>query len=48
MKGAIEFTIVVAFWSFWAMLLNATRPGDNFLRVKGAEPAVIRVFMPYQ
>lgn len=24
-KGAIEFTSVVAFWSFWAMLLNATR-----------------------
>jgi alkylhydroperoxidase family enzyme len=24
-KGAIEFTTVVAFWSFWAMVLNATR-----------------------
>jgi alkylhydroperoxidase family enzyme len=25
--GAIEFTTVVAFWSFWAMFLNATGPG---------------------
>jgi len=25
-KGAIEFTTIVAFWSFWAMMLNATRP----------------------
>jgi alkylhydroperoxidase family enzyme len=25
-KGAVEFTTVVGFWSFWAMLLNATRP----------------------
>ncbi|MGB8365764.1 MAG: carboxymuconolactone decarboxylase family protein [Rhizomicrobium sp.] len=25
-KGAIEFTAVVAFWSFWAMFLNATGP----------------------
>lgn len=26
-KGAVEFTSVVGFWSFWAMLINATRPG---------------------
>jgi len=25
-KGAIELTTVVAFWSFWARFLNATRP----------------------
>ncbi|MGO9934736.1 MAG: carboxymuconolactone decarboxylase family protein [Steroidobacteraceae bacterium] len=25
-KEAIEFTIAVAHWSFWAILLNATRP----------------------
>ena len=25
-KGAVEFTTVVAFWSFWALFLNATRP----------------------
>ena len=25
-KGAVELTTVVAFWSFWAMFLNATRP----------------------
>jgi len=25
-KGVIEFTSVVGCWSFWAMLLNATRP----------------------
>jgi len=25
-KGAVEFTTLAAFWSFWAMLLNATRP----------------------
>jgi alkylhydroperoxidase family enzyme len=25
-KGTIELTTVVAFWSFWAMFLNATRP----------------------
>ena len=25
-RGAIEFTAVVAFWSFWAMFLNATGP----------------------
>ncbi len=24
--GAVEFTSVVGFWSFWAMFLNATRP----------------------
>ena len=24
-KGAIEFTAAVALWSFWAMILNATR-----------------------
>ena len=26
-KGAIEFTTVVAFWSFWALFLNATGAG---------------------
>jgi alkylhydroperoxidase family enzyme len=26
-KGAVEFTTVVAFWSFWAMFLNATGAG---------------------
>jgi ABC-type uncharacterized transport system ATPase subunit len=25
-KGAVELTTVIAFWSFWAMFLNATRP----------------------
>ena len=25
-KGAVECTVLVAFWSFWAMMLNATRP----------------------
>ena len=25
-KGAVEFTALVGFWSFWAMFLNATRP----------------------
>ena len=25
-KGTVELTAVVAFWSFWAMFLNATRP----------------------
>jgi alkylhydroperoxidase family enzyme len=25
-KGAVEFTAAVAWWSFWAMLLNATGP----------------------
>jgi alkylhydroperoxidase family enzyme len=25
-KGAVECTALVAFWSFWAMMLNATRP----------------------
>lgn len=25
-KGAIEFTVTVAWWGLWAMLLNATRP----------------------
>lgn len=25
-QGAIEFTALVSFWSFWAMFLNATRP----------------------
>jgi 4-carboxymuconolactone decarboxylase len=24
--GAVEFTTVVGFWSFWAMLINAVRP----------------------
>jgi alkylhydroperoxidase family enzyme len=27
-KGAIEFTTVVATFSFWAMLINAARPGS--------------------
>lgn len=27
-KGAVEFTALVGFWSFWAMLLNATA-GDS-------------------
>lgn len=27
-KGAVEFTTVVAFWSFWAMFLNATVGSD--------------------
>jgi alkylhydroperoxidase family enzyme len=26
-KGAVEFTTVVGFWAFWAMLLNAAGPG---------------------
>ena len=26
-KGAIECTTVAGLWAFWAMLLNATRPG---------------------
>lgn len=26
-KGAVECTTVIAFWSFWAMLLNAAGPG---------------------
>lgn len=25
-KGVVEFTALVAFWSFWAMFLNATGP----------------------
>lgn len=25
-KGTIEFTTAVAWWAFWAMILNATRP----------------------
>jgi hypothetical protein len=25
-KGAVEFTTAIAWWSFWAMILNATRP----------------------
>ena len=25
-KGAVELTTVIAFWSFWAMFLNAMRP----------------------
>lgn len=25
-QGAVELTTVVAFWSFWALFLNATRP----------------------
>jgi alkylhydroperoxidase family enzyme len=25
-KGAVEFTTAIAWWSFWAMFLNATRP----------------------
>lgn len=25
--GAVECTTLIAFWSFWAMLLSATRPG---------------------
>jgi alkylhydroperoxidase family enzyme len=25
-KGAIEFTTAIAWWSLWAMILNATRP----------------------
>jgi len=25
-KGAVEFTSLIAFWSFWAMFLNATGP----------------------
>ena len=25
-KGAVEFTVTVAWWALWAMLLNATRP----------------------
>jgi len=28
-KGTIEFTTVVAHWSFWAMIGNALRPGDG-------------------
>ncbi len=28
-KGAIEFTALVSFWSFWAMFLNATRPDPD-------------------
>ena len=27
-KGAVEFTTVVAFWSFWALFLNATGAGS--------------------
>ncbi len=27
--GAVEFTGVVGFWSFWAMFLNATRPEER-------------------
>jgi alkylhydroperoxidase family enzyme len=26
-RGAVELTTVIAFWSFWALFLNATRPG---------------------
>ncbi len=26
-KGTVEFTAVAGFWAFWAMFLNATRPG---------------------
>ena len=26
-KGAVELTSLVAFWSFWALFLNALRPG---------------------
>jgi alkylhydroperoxidase family enzyme len=25
-KGAVEFTTAVAWWSFWAMIINAARP----------------------
>jgi alkylhydroperoxidase family enzyme len=25
-KGAIEFTTLIAFWSAWAMIINAARP----------------------
>jgi hypothetical protein len=27
-KGAVEFTSLVAFWSFWALFLNATGAGE--------------------
>jgi alkylhydroperoxidase family enzyme len=27
-RGTVELTTVAAFWSFWAMFLNATRPDD--------------------
>jgi alkylhydroperoxidase family enzyme len=33
-KGAMEFTTVVAWWSFWAMLLNAFRPEYAFERAQ--------------
>jgi alkylhydroperoxidase family enzyme len=29
-KGAVEFTTAVAWWSFWAMILNATQPKFDF------------------
>jgi len=28
-KGAVELTSLIAFWSFWALFLNATRPDED-------------------
>jgi alkylhydroperoxidase family enzyme len=33
-RGAVEFTAVVAWWAFWAMILNAVRPAFSFERAK--------------
>jgi len=33
-RGAIEFTAAIAWWSFWAMILNAARPEFTFERAK--------------
>jgi alkylhydroperoxidase family enzyme len=35
-QGALEFTTVAAWWSFWAMILNATRPEFDFGFVRPA------------
>ena len=38
-KGTIELTSLVAFWSFWAMFLNATRPGPGLSDGPGSHSA---------
>jgi alkylhydroperoxidase family enzyme len=33
-RGTVEFTSVVAWWAFWAMILNAVRPDFSFERAQ--------------
>jgi alkylhydroperoxidase family enzyme len=33
-RGAVEFTAAIAWWAFWAMILNAVRPEFTFERSK--------------